>query len=117
MTPDQSLMGLFLGASLLVKMVMLLLLAVYLVSWTLIFQRWKLFGSALKTVDGFEDTFWSGIELTKLYQQFSVGKRNHHEVSGSESIFLAGFKEFVRLRKQTGIQAAAVMEGTQRAMR
>lgn len=117
MTPDQSLMGLFLNASLLVKMVMLLLLGVSLVSWTLIFQRWKLFGSALKSVDGFEDTFWSGIDLTKLYQKFSVDKRHHHEVSGSESIFLSGFKEFVRLRKQAGIQPAAVMEGTQRAMR
>ncbi len=114
MTPDQSLMGLFLNASLLVKMVMLLLLAV---SWTLIFQRWKLFGYALKTINGFEDTFWSGIELTKLYQQFSMAKRGHPEINGAESIFLAGFKEFVRLRKQTGIQPAAVMEGTQRAMR
>ncbi len=117
MTSDQSFLGLFLNASLLVKMVMLLLLAISVASWTLIFQRWKLFGSALKTVDGFEDTFWSGIELTKLYQKFSVDKRNQHEVSGSQSIFLAGFKEFVRLRKQTGIQPAAVMEGTQRAMR
>lgn len=117
MTPDQSLMGLFLNASVLVKLVMLLLLAASLVSWTLIFQRWKLFGYALKTVDVFEDTFWSGIELTKLYQKFSVDTRRHHEVSGSESIFLAGFKEFVRLRKQTSIQPAAVMEGAQRAMR
>jgi biopolymer transport protein TolQ len=117
MTPDQSLMGLFLNASLLVKLVMLLLLAVSVTSWTLIFQRWKLFGSALHTADTFENTFWSGIELTKLYQKFSVDKREHHDAGGSESIFLAGFKEFARLRKQVGIQPAAVMEGTQRAMR
>lgn len=117
MTPDMSLMGLFLNASLLVKLVMLLLLGVSIVSWTLIFQRWKLFGSALQSVDVFEDTFWSGIELTKLYQKFSIDKRNNQEASGSESIFLAGFKEFMRLRKQAGIQPAAVMEGAQRAMR
>jgi biopolymer transport protein TolQ len=117
MTTDQSLMSLFLNASLLVKMIMLLLLAASVVSWALIFQRWKLFGSALQTADAFEDTFWSGIELTKLYQKFSVDKRSQHAMSGSECIFLAGFKEFVRLRKQTGIQPAAVMEGTQRAMR
>jgi biopolymer transport protein TolQ len=34
-----------------------------------------------------------------------------------ERIFEAGFKEFARLRKQSGISSDAVMEGAQRAMR
>ena len=34
-----------------------------------------------------------------------------------ESLFEAGFKEFVRLQKHGGVDAVAVMEGSQRAMR
>lgn len=114
MTTDQSLISLFTNASILVKMVMLLLLAASVIAWTVIFQRWQLFGSARRTADEFENTFWSGIELSKLFHKVAA---HRGEVSGSESIFLAGFKEFIRLRKQTGIQPAAVMEGAQRAMR
>jgi len=114
-TTDQSLISLFTNASLLVKTVMTLLLLASVISWTVIFQRWQLFGKAKRTVTEFENTFWSGMELNKLYQKFST--QSPGGAGGSESIFLAGFKEFVRLRKQTGIQPAAVMEGTQRAMR
>jgi biopolymer transport protein TolQ len=114
MTADQSLLSLFTNASLLVKMVMLLLLSASVVSWMLIFQRWQLFSKARKHVDAFENTFWSGIELSKLFHKVTAQKV---EASGTETIFLAGFKEFIRLRKQSGIQPAAVMEGAQRAMR
>ena len=34
-----------------------------------------------------------------------------------ELLFEAGFKEFVRLQKHGGVDAVAVMEGSQRAMR
>ncbi len=115
MNPDQSLLSLFTNASLLVKLVMMLLLSASVISWALIFQRWQLFSSAVRSADEFENTFWSGIELNKLYQKFSTARNT--DISGSESIFLAGFKEFVRLRKQAGIQPGAIMEGTQRTMR
>ena len=114
MAVDQSIMSLFLNASLLVKMVMLMLLTASVISWALIIQRWQLFSVARKQADEFENTFWSGIELSKLYQRIS-GQRD--DINGIESIFVAGFKEFVRLRKQSVIQPAAVMEGAQRAMR
>ena len=107
--------SLFANASLLVKMVMLLLLIASLVSWTFIIQRWQLFKQAKRAMDSFESTFWSGVELSKLYHQFSAERADR--LTGSESIFLAGFKEFMRLRKQTGMQAGAVVEGAQRAMR
>lgn len=114
MTTDQSFISLFTNASVLVKCIMALLLAASMVSWTLIFQRWKLFSSALKGCDDFENTFWSGIEISKLYQRVSTQRG---EIGGTEHIFLSGFKEFMRLRKQPSIQPAAVMEGAQRAMR
>jgi biopolymer transport protein TolQ len=111
---DQSLISLFTNASLLVKMVMLMLMGASVISWALIFQRWQIFTQARQIADEFENTFWSGIELSKLYQRIITQKR---ELNGTESIFVAGFKEFVRLRKQVAIQPGAVMEGAQRAMR
>ena len=89
MTTDQSFISLFTNASLLVKMVMLLLLAASIVSWTFIFQRWQLFASASRAMNAFENTFWSGIELSKLYQKYSGERRG--EVSGTESIFFSRF--------------------------
>jgi biopolymer transport protein TolQ len=114
MNPDQSLISLFLNASALVKMVMLLLLSVSIISWTLIMQRWQIFRQSLRSATEFENTFWlGGIDLNKLYQRFSSSRS---EASGTQCIFLAGFKEFTRLRKQS-VLAPAIMEGAQRAMR
>ncbi len=113
MSADLSLMGLFLNASMLVKLVMLMLFAGSVVSWALIFQRWQVFKQSQKMADDFENMFWSGIDLNKLYQSLSAQRK---EANGSENIFLAGFKEFVRLRKQS-VPPDAIMEGAQRSMR
>lgn len=62
----------------------------------------------------FEERFWSGIDLSKLYRQAGS---NPDPDSGVEQIFRAGFKEFSRLRQQPGVDPDAVMEGVARAMR
>lgn len=113
MGADQSLISLFWNASFIVKIVMLILLSASIVSWALIFQRWKVFAHAQKINDDFEDTFWSGVDLGKLYQRFATPRA---EISGAVSIFVAGFKEFMRLRKQAA-EPSAIMEGAERAMR
>ncbi len=115
MITDQSFISLFTNASLVVQLVMLLLVGVSMVSWTLIIQRGQLFKQATTAINTFESTFWSGIELSKLYHKYS-GERAD-KINGSESIFIAGFREFVRLRKQPSTHAGAVVEGAQRAMR
>lgn len=114
MNADQSLISLFTNASFLVKIIMLFLLSISVISWSLIIQRWQVFTSTKRALMEFEATFWSGIDLGKLYQKISVRRG---AVKGCESIFLAGFKEFIRLRKQPSIQPDAVMEGAQRSMR
>ena len=38
-------------------------------------------------------------------------------LTGMDSVFVAGFKDFGRLEKQKGIQPAEILEGVQRAMR
>jgi len=93
---------------------MLLLLLASLVSWTMIFNKWTAMKQARLAADKFEERFWSGIDLNVLYQSISSQR---HGVLGMEAIFDAGFKEFLRLQEQPGVDPKAVLEGTQRAMR
>lgn len=114
MGAEQSLWGYFANAGMVVKSVMFLLLLASLASWTIIFQRGFFLKRARAAAEEFQDIFWSGIELSKLYTELNVrGERQE----GLEHIFQAGFKEFAKLRMQSGVAAATVIEGTQRAMR
>jgi biopolymer transport protein TolQ len=108
-----SILGLLIEASFVVQLVMLILLAMSVMSWTMIFRRRKALSEAVVDAKKFEDRFWSGVDLAKLYNEVSARAANN----GLEALFKAGFKEFARLHKTNSRQPAAVMEGTQRAMR
>ena len=114
MTADLSLLDLIMGASLLVQMVMLILLVISVIAWTLIFRKQGELKRAKEAAGEFEDRFWSGKELNNLYAELAS---REPPLRGMEGIFLAGFKEFARLRKQPGAEHRAVLEGAQRAMR
>ncbi len=101
-------------ASVLVQLVMLTLVAASVMSWIIIFQRGAFIRSAKSALDDFEDRFWSGIDLSKLYRQVTGNPDNN---SGLEQIFRAGFKEFSRMRQQAGVDPDAVMDAVQRSMR
>jgi|TARA_R110002051_G_scaffold324474_1_gene421904 biopolymer transport protein TolQ len=109
-----SFIGLFLEASVLVKLVMLTLLALSIASWAVILQRNKLLSSARVKSLRFEDTFWSGVDLNRLYKELIA---RGSAISGLESMFVAGFKEYTRLSKVNSKAPEAVMDGTSRAMR
>ena len=109
-----SIVSLIANASLLVQLVMLILFLASIVSWVMIIQRGRYHRQAKRLFVRFENTFWSGVDLTQLYRQ---GNQPDKIVDGVENIFRAGFKEFGRLRQQGSLDADAVMEGTQRAMR
>ncbi len=113
MAGQLSVLSLILEASIAVKIVMLILMSASIVSWAMIIQRNKALSLALDESRKFEDRFWSGIDLSKLYNEVSA----RANVSGMEALFKAGFKEFARLHKTSARSPAAVMEGTQRAMR
>nr|WP_216612082.1 protein TolQ [Vibrio sp. RE86] len=107
-------LDLFLQASLLVKMVMLILLGMSIVSWAMIIKRSKVLSQASKDAETFEDKFWSGTDLSILYQTV---KKRKDDLSGTEEIFYSGFTEFARLRKSNSDSPDFIMEGTGRAMR
>ncbi|MDH5230154.1 MAG: protein TolQ [Gammaproteobacteria bacterium] len=116
MSTDLSIVSLITGASPLVQFVMAILLLASLFSWTIIFSKWRLVNRAKKAAREFEKTFWSSGDLSGLYAQISKNPRKPGE-NGLESIFVAGFRDYVRLRKDGELSPQVVMERTQRSMR
>jgi biopolymer transport protein TolQ len=113
--PEQlSIFELVANASVLVQIVMLMLALASLASWVMIFQRWFFLRRVLESLDEFEDHFWSGIDLRQLYVEL---EGNEDDLTGIETVFVSGFKEYTRLAEQSGADAEAIMQGAQRAMR
>lgn len=113
---ELSVWSLIVEATLLVQLVMLILFMASVVSWVMIIQRWMVLNSADQGMNSFEKRFWSGMDLSQLFREGSNQQKENKPVAGMESIFRAGFKEFMRLRQQ-GVNSDAVMGGAQRAMR
>lgn len=111
---DMNILDLFLKASLLVKMIMLILICFSVISWAIIIQRSRVLRIAIREARQFEDKFWSGIELSRLYKESQQYQENLH---GAEQIFYSGFKEFVRLHRASCHAPEAVVDGATRAMR
>ncbi|HSG61477.1 MAG TPA: protein TolQ [Pseudomonadales bacterium] len=108
-----SLWTLISSASVLVQLVMACLVLASMLSWWMIVQRAIYYNAANRAYIQFERQFWSGVDLAQLFRK-SVAKP---AVAGVESIFVAGFKEFSRLRQQSAADPDAVMQGAERAMR
>ncbi|MBV1905195.1 MAG: protein TolQ [Pseudomonadales bacterium] len=102
------------NASLLVQMVMAVLVMASLVSWVMIFQRSSVYSATQNAIEEFEDYFWSGIDLRDLYSELEADRDQLNDI---ESIFVNGFKEYLRLSDQTGMEADAALQGAQRAMK
>jgi biopolymer transport protein TolQ len=111
---DLSLLHLIADASLTVKAVMAVLVIASVMSWYMIGAKRSSLKRAQRDADRFEDEFWSGTELNGLYNRITTGKR---QPAGMASLFVAGFKEFARLRQHGHSDQASVLNGTQRAMR
>lgn len=114
MTHDMSFIGLFLNASLFVQLIMVFLLFLSVASWAIIIQRARVLGHSRSEMEQFEEKFWSGVDLNKLYTDLSSRNR---ENAGLELFFTTGFREFARLRAQSGTSPQAVMDGTSRSMK
>jgi biopolymer transport protein TolQ len=111
---DLTITSLILGASVLVKLVMLALLFASVTSWTLIFTKRRELKISKAEATRFEDEFRTTDDLTALFNKIT-GKRA--SAPGLGKVFEAGFREYARLHKRDGIESSWVLDGTQRAMR
>lgn len=114
MSNDLQIWQLVMDASWLVKGVMLLLLAASVASWMIIFRKRQVLAEAEREAETFEEKFWSGTDLTAMYDGISS---SHRTTKGMEKVFDSGFSEFLRMREQGRIGPSAMVEGAQRAMR
>lgn len=96
MEAEMSLFSLVTRASFLVQIVMMILLSASVLSWIIITLKYKALKLAREEAIRFEDQFWSGINLSDLYQQV---KRKANERRGIGRIFEMGFAEYIRTRK------------------
>ncbi len=105
-----SIWSLVLGASWIVKIVLFLLLAASVWSWSIIINKSSLLKNAKSTSDRFIKQFWSGADPAQLYRSLKG------ESEGVVALFQAGFKSFLKFQ-ETPAKAAIIIEGVERSMR
>ena len=114
--PDLSFVDLISHAHILVKLIMALLFAVSLFSWTYIFRKVFALRAARRQTEQFERSFWAGGNLHTLHQSAS----SQREQSGPLArIFEAGMGEFIKGKQaaRDSLDVNAVLDGARRAMR
>jgi biopolymer transport protein TolQ len=114
MGSELSLIDLVLQASIVVQLVLLVLVLASVLSWAAIFDRSRALRRARSAADAFEQTFWSGGDLSALYRELGQDDRR---LTGLQAIFRNGFKEYVRLRKVTPEDTLGLIQGAERSMR
>jgi biopolymer transport protein TolQ len=88
---DLSILGLFLQADIIVKVVMLILLLASFWSWAVIFDKLMRLRRLRRDATAFEESFWSGGSLDDLYDR--IGSRPLDPMS---AIFAAAMREWRR---------------------
>ncbi|APZ43379.1 protein TolQ [Acidihalobacter ferrooxydans] len=114
MSVEPSFFQLVIGASLVVQVVILILLLASILSWTAIFIKWGMLRRARRAATQFEDRFWSGSNLSQIYE----GIRAKSSRAGLEAIFSSGFREYLRLHKPgQDVVSSSLIDTAQRSMR
>ena len=109
---DLSFFSLILGASLPVQIVMLILIFASGMSWKYIYLKIKVLKITEENTDEFERFFWSGGDLTKLYNSLNT---MHGDRNGLATIFKAGYKEFMSQKDSRAFDKKSI-ESVRRAM-
>ena len=110
---DLSLLGLFLQADWVVKLVILLLLAASIWVWAIVFEKVTSLRRSNKAAAVFEDRFWSGGSLDDLYD--AEGSRPTHPIA---AVFGAAMGEWRRSAQVAGadMSRGSVRERVDRAV-
>ena len=94
---EVTVLGMFMQASLLVKLVMLMLLGASIWSWAIIVNKSIMYARVQRAMDKFEGVFWSGTSLEELYSTLSS-----RPASGMGSLFIAAMREWKRSVSNVG---------------
>lgn len=81
-----------------VKLVMFSLLAASILSWAIIVDKWRRFRNVTREAIAFEERFWSGGSVAKLYQSAA----REWPDSPMVNVFITGFREWKRWEGEDG---------------
>ncbi|RMH50005.1 MAG: protein TolQ [Zetaproteobacteria bacterium] len=118
MNPQLSVLPLILGAGPVVKGVLLLLLAMSLASWSIMFHKWRRFRRVRRDAEAFSAAFWGGSDLDTVL----AGIPQRYPDSPLPNIFQAGYREYLRHRRERRgdsegkIVAGVGLDGIRRAL-
>ncbi len=110
---DLSVLGMFLQADWVVKLVMVALLIASVWVWAIVFEKVTSLRRANRTADRFEDQFWSGGSLDELYE--AEGLKPRHPIA---AVFGAAMGEWRRSQRVVGadMSRSGVRDRVERAM-
>ncbi len=104
MAHDLSMWGLFLSADIIVKFVMVMLLMASVWCWAIIISKRRTLKNLNRRADRFEEAFWSGEPLDKLYQRVKKSQQDP-----LLKTFIAGMDEW-QGATSTGLPASETMQ-------
>lgn len=108
---DFSLLALFMRATFIVKIVMMLLIVASFWSWSIIIQKFIAYRKARSEAQAFDQAFWSGEPLDELYDQLQGAP-----LSAPERVFSSGMTEWRRSHKADGGLIAGAQSRIDRSM-
>ncbi|WP_397543583.1 protein TolQ [Roseovarius salis] len=94
---DYSLWALFARATLIVKIVMLMLVLASFWAWSIIIEKLIAYRRARAEADRFDERFWSGEPLDELFEEIGADPSGR-----SERVFAAGMMEWRRSHRDDG---------------
>jgi len=107
---DQAFAGdlvqMFMHTGMVVKIVLMILLFFSIISWTIIFMKWRYFSRARHETAYFLDIFYDNNDLAALYKETDDLKR-----SPVVQLFRSGYTELLRINKLMGASTGAVEPG------
>jgi biopolymer transport protein TolQ len=110
---SMSIITLMVDASIPVQLVMLVLFLASAVSLYAMGVKWRVLRHARRQADSFEDDFWSGGSMEKLYSNWGGRDSENADMAG---LFVAGYREFARL-SNGGTGGTDTLDAVHRAMR
>jgi len=103
MIEQLSVWTLILGAGIVVKGVLVLLLLLSVMSWGIIFNKWRIYRKSSRDAKAFSDAFWSGSDMDSLLGSIP----NRYPNSPLPNIFQAGYREYMRQRRDANTNTTA----------
>ncbi len=108
---DFSFLALFVRATLVVQLVMIVLIAASFWSWAIVINKFRQFRRVRRDTRLFDRLFWSGEPLDELFTQIGPAPK-----SAAQKVFAAGMLEWRRSHRDDGGLIAGAMARIDRAM-